>query len=353
MTMSSDAHAGAIARPRFWREARIAALALAALLLAACSTGNLGTLFKDEEGTQPRPAVPDIEAGGPKVALLLPLSMGGEMQNTARALKQAAELALLDNPGAGIVLITKDSGGTDSGAQAAAQAAINEGAQLILGPLLANEVSAVSPIARSAGVNVIAFSSANSVAGNGTFLMSFPPEDQIAKVVQYAAANGYSTISAMYPKDRFGQAIEQALVNSAGRSGATVGTTERYAVESVAARQAADRIAPRLRSAGGGQALILPQGGQILGIIGDALLRGGVSPGNVKFLGTGQWDDGATAQVPAARGGWFAGVPPELTQRFASKYQSNYGSKPPRIASLAYDAVSMAIQLNHSGGLLP
>ena len=46
-------------------------------------------------------------------------------------------------------------------------------------------------------------------------------------------------------------------------------------------------------------------------------------------------------------------MPPELTQRFADKYQANFGGKPPRIASLAYDAVSMAIQLNRAGGFKP
>ena len=40
---------------------------------------------------------------------------------------------------------------------------------------------------------------------------------------------------------------------------------------------------------------------------------------------------------------------PELVERFNSKYSGVYGSNPPRIASLAYDAVSLAAGLARQG----
>ena len=143
------------------------------------------------------------------IALLLPLSAPGETQNIARALQQAAELAVKDTGGG--TLIIKDSGGTADMARTAAEAALDEGAGIILGPLLSTEVQAVSPVARARNVNVIAFSSVSSVATQGTFLMSFLPDEEVSNVVRYAAGKGYRNISLLYPASQYGAAIEQAL----------------------------------------------------------------------------------------------------------------------------------------------
>jgi hypothetical protein len=62
-------------------------------------------------------------------------------------------------------------------------------------------------------------------------------------------------------------------------------------------------------------------------------------------LGTGTWDDPRIGTIPIAVGGWFAGVPTDLLRRFQDRYSQTYRSQPPRIASLAYDAVSLAIIL--------
>jgi ABC-type branched-subunit amino acid transport system substrate-binding protein len=130
-----------------------------ALILAACSTGgmDMGSLFSDNSGRQAAApgAIPQPPASGAKVALLLPLGASGEPARIATAMKQAAEQALIDAGNAGITLITKDTGGNAQGAQMAAEAAIAEGAELILGPLLANEVQAVAPAARERGVPVL------------------------------------------------------------------------------------------------------------------------------------------------------------------------------------------------------
>jgi len=109
-----------------------------AFMLAACgSSSKMGNLFNDEPAQQNDGGVPALPAGGgTKVALLLPLSAQGETTRIATAMKQAAEMALVDSGNPGITLLTKDTGGTAAGARAAADAALNEGAKLILGPLL-------------------------------------------------------------------------------------------------------------------------------------------------------------------------------------------------------------------------
>ena len=336
-------------RARGW-EWRFLVLGLFAILLAACSgSTDLGGLFRDT-GSENQPP-PQIPTGGKKVALLLPLSASGETQRIAASMKQAAELALIDSGKAGITLITKDTGGTPTGAEAAAQAALNEGAELILGPLLSVEVQAVKPIAEGHGVNVVAFSSVGAVAGQGTYLLSFLPEEEIASIVRHAAADGHRRIAVLLPKTQYGNNVEQAVMRSARSSGVLIAAAERYSRDAINEGEPARKIAQTIADqANNIDALLIPEGGEQLRALGIILTQNGVNPQTVKVLGTGLWDDKLTPSTPIAAGGLYAGVAPDLVQHFEGRYSSTYGSKPPRIASLAYDGVSLAIGLAKRGG---
>lgn len=325
---------------------RFVLLGLISLLLAACTSSKMGDMFNDAgvKGEQ----LTKQAASGRKVALLLPLSASGETKRIAQAMKQAAELALTDMGGSGITLLTKDSGGSAGAAQAAAQAALNEGAELILGPLLAPEVQAVKTAVQGRA-NIIAFSSASSVAGQGTYLMSFLPEEEVANVMRYAAAQGKRSVALLYPQTQYGTNVQQALNRSADASGVKIAAIQPYARGQTSAA-AAQRIAQDMNDPSRGvDALLIPEGGEALRTLGAALEQNGITPQKVTILGTGLWDDNVTRATPIAQGGWYAGVSPDMVQRFNSKYSGVYGSNPPRIASLAYDAVSLAAGLARTG----
>jgi branched-chain amino acid transport system substrate-binding protein len=318
-------------------------------MLAACSgSTDLGGLFRDSGSENQLPQIP---TSGKKVALLLPLSASGETQRIATAMKQAAELALVDSGNAGITLITKDTGGTPNGAEAAAQAALSEGAELILGPLLSIEVQAVKPIAEGRGINVVAFSSVSSVAGQGTFLLSFLPEEEVSSIIRHAAAQGHRRIAVLLPKTQYGANVEQALMNAARSSGVVIAAAERYSRDAInegePARKMALTVADQTNNI---DALLIPEGGEQLRALGVILVQNGVNTQTVKILGTGLWDDKLTPSTPIASGGLYAGVAPDLVQRFEQRYSATYGAKPPRIASLAYDGVSLALGLAKRGG---
>ncbi len=330
------------------RLARLMAVCLFALALAGCGGGvDVGGLFSDTgQGNAPQDQMqaPQPGAAPAKVGLLVPVGAAGEPGRIGQAMKQAAEMALFDAGNAGITLITKDTGGTSAGAQAAAQAVLAEGAQIILGPLLGSNVSAVNPVARGRKVPVVAFSSVSSVAGSGTYLMSFLPEEEVANVVRHASASGVKTMSALLPNSQYGNVVESALRGSARNYNITVKAIERYDRSPNGVAAPAQRIA---QAAGSGaiQALMIGEGGQLLGAISGQLVQYGFSPASVRVLGTGLWDDPATAQVPVANGGWYAGVASRSLKDFEQRFQQTYGAKPHRLASLAYDATSLAIIL--------
>src|SRR5689334_14649992 len=192
---------------RAWRYAR-AALSFVAIgiVVAACTTqlGN-GVTTSQPEGQAVNAPAAD---GQVRIGLILPLSAQGNAGVAAQSMKNAAEMAIAEFKNPNIQLLVKDDGGTPQGAQAGAQQAINEGAEIIIGPLFAEAVRAVGATARPRGIPVIAFSTDVSVAARGIYLLSFLPETDVKRIVDYAVSRGKRSFAAMMPDSAYGAVVE-------------------------------------------------------------------------------------------------------------------------------------------------
>ena len=313
---------------------------LALLMLASCSGLDLGGAFDNSGSGNNLPS----SSQPAKVALLVPLSAPGQTANIAAAMKKSAELALFEAGKTNVTLITKDTGGNPNGAVAAAQAAIAEGAQIILGPLLGSEVAAIAPIAKARNIPIIAFSSVSKVARPGVYLMSFLPEQEVSNLLRHASQTGIKSIVAMIPQSQYGAVVERSLKTSAPVFGVKVQLVERFNRNGQNLAAVSARVARAVNSpTNPAQGLFIPEGGQNLRAVGAALTQAGFSPTSVKVLGTGLWDSPTTTGTPIAFGGWYAGVSPQLVRQFNQRYSASYQSTPPRIASLAYDAMSLTM----------
>jgi ABC-type branched-subunit amino acid transport system substrate-binding protein len=142
-------------------------LILGAPLLGACA-GSFSNPFNAQAGPSGPAAQPvSVGTGQVKIGLILPLSASGNAGVAAQSMKNAAEMALAEFQNPNIQLLIKDDGGNPQGAQQGTQQAIDEGAEMILGPLFALSVPAAAQLTRAKGVSVIAFSTDSSVAGRG------------------------------------------------------------------------------------------------------------------------------------------------------------------------------------------
>ncbi len=312
-------------------------------------------LTSADEGTRLGPPLVDDPV---KVGLLLPLS--GRAAEVGQALRDAALLKLFELGTERIVLLPADTRGTAEGAEAAARRVLAEGATLILGPLFRDAVVAVKAPARERGVNVVAFSTDRRVAEADTFLMGFTPEQQVERVVAHATSQGLWRFAALVPDGDYGRAVVRALEESTARFGAQVHAIEFYGVDGSGADQAIERLGGRINR---GRVvrkndprkipfdvLLLPEGGQVLRQVAPLLPYYDLGPGEVQVIGTGLWDDPSLRREPALKGGWFAAPAPEARRRFVERFQATYGRRPPRIASLAYDATALAAVLGGGEG---
>lgn len=285
-------------------------------------------------------AAPPIANGKIAVGLLLPLS--GPSGTLGQAMLDAAEMALYDLADDQLELLTRDTKGTPDGASAAARQVLSQGAQIILGPLLAPEVGAVKPLAQGAHVPVVAFSTDTTLAGDGIYLMGFPPSEEVARVTSYAHAQGHDHFAVLAPNTPYGQVIADAVKDAVAANGATLSRTEFY-------DPAPNGIAAAVkRFAGEGvdyDALFLPEGGARIKALAPQLPYFKIDPDQVKFLGTGLWDDPTIGTEPSLDGGWYAAPAPSARAPFEQRFTQLYGHAPPRLATLGYDATALAAVL--------
>jgi len=321
------------------------------LALAACSGGPGGLPGFDGQTAGPAggaaPTGPTIGTGSVKVGLILPLTAEGSGAAVGNSLKNAAEMAIAEFPGADLTLLVKDDRGTPDGAQAAAQEAFREGAELIIGPLFAPSVQAVGQVARGAGRPVIAFSSDSNVASRGVYLLSFPPDNDVNRVIAYASAQGRRSFAALVPETAYGKVVEGAFQQAVADRGGRVVVIERFGADQNSMRAAATRLTPALQQA---DALFVPADAAAMPTLGLVLQQAGYDPAKVKPLGTGVWNDANVARVPAIQGGWFASPDTAGFNAFSARYQKRFNSPPTRTATLSYDAVSLAAALARTQG---
>ncbi|MBK5960104.1 ethanolamine utilization protein EutM [Rhodoplanes elegans] len=283
--------------------------------------------------------------GQARVTLILPLSAGGNAGAAAQSMKNAAELALAEFNNPDVILDVKDDAGTAQGAQAAARQALEEGAVVILGPLFAHAVGATAQVARGK-VPVIAFSTDANVASRGIYLLSFLPESDVDRIVEYAVSQGKRSMAAFLPDNPYGGVVEAAFKQAVSRKGGRVTAVERYKPGEAAqgpVRQVAD-VANR------SDALFLADSGDALPRVVQALQGAGVDPKRLQLLGTGLWDDQRVFSDPALDGGWFAAPDSAGFRGFAGRYRIRYGQDPVRTATLAYDAVALVAALLKAQG---
>lgn len=327
------AERGATRQVAVW--GRFVLMAMTAALLTACGA----VVPRTTNG--PPPSGGEVGNGLPtdterhRIALLVPQT--GPDAAVGESIANATMMAVLDSRSDRIRITTYD---TATGAAAAAQRAIADGNKLILGPLLADDVRAVQPIARAAGVPLLSYSNDSSVAGNGTYLLGFEPGQSIGRVVAHARAQNMTRFGVLVPRSTYGERAQTAMRAAVSEAGGTLVASQSYDRSATGLSGAARQLA---RTGGMDAILIADSGGTAIRAV--PLLRQNGAP-RARILGTELWNnETALANNAAMQGAWFASVSDTLFTQMASRYRERYGRAPFRIASLGYDSVLLTVRM--------
>jgi len=323
------------------------ALASVAFLLGACSESpQPTTTAPPPKPSGPQVGSPTTASGKQRIALLLPLS--GRAAAIGQSMQQAAELALFESGAKDIALAAYDSGESAEMALQAYQKARTDGVALVLGPLFSNSAAALSSSVRRGGANVIAFSNDESAAQPGVFIMGIAAPPQVRRVVDYAIQSGIKRFAIFAPHSAYGEQMSRVLESHVGTRGGKVVAAELFDEGAPDLGPAAQRLAKEanVEDAAAGKIAVLvpvapPRSATVLGALNGV----GIDKASVQFIGTGVWDTpgiGADAQL---RGAWYAAPDPARRVDFERRFTATYGRPPHRLATLAYDAVSLASQL--------
>lgn len=322
-----------------WR--RLIAVA-ATLLVAACST----VVPKGPPPPVTRPTTTGPAETGPvrgiptdndrdRVALLVPLT--GANAGVGKSLANATQMALLDTGSAKVRITTYD---TNGGAVEAANRALADGNRLILGPLLAEDVRAIEPIASRAHVPIITFSNDESVAGDGVYLLGYVPSQAIDRVVDYARSRDITTFAGLVPNGLYGQRASTAFLRSVEAAGGQVVSLQTYDRSSASVSGAVKRMAEKAPYG----AVLIADSGATAAVIAP-MVRKAVGA-DTRLLGTELWNtESSIASKASLNGAWFASVPDTLYRQYAVKYRNRFGAAPYRLSSLGYDAVLLTVRI--------
>jgi Periplasmic binding protein len=323
-------------------------LATAGALAAGCSQNSQYLSSAAPPQSPQTPQTTTIGTGQVKAGLILPLSGPGNAGVAGQAMRNAAEMAIAEFNSPNLQLLVKDDGGTAEAARLGAQQALDEGAEIILGPLFAQSVGFVGQAARPRNVPVIAFSTDANVASSGIYLLSFLPESDVDRIVQYATSTGKHSYAALIPDNPYGTVVEAAFKQAvARRSGSQVVAIERYPHDKATMATPIRSVAQASARA---DALFIPDGGDAVPDVAQALVAAGVNLKRLQLLGTGLWDDPRIYAAPTLDGGWYAAPDGVGYRNFSARYRARYNQDPVRTATLAYDAVALVAALVKTQG---
>ncbi len=316
-----------------------------------------------------------------RVGLLLPLS--GRAANVGQEIMNAAQLALFDFAGKHYELLPYDTKSTPEGAVQAARYAISDGVSVIIGPLLSESAKAISPYLQASNVNALAFTNDSTAASPNLFVMGVRPEEEVERIINFAALQGSKRFALLAPADEYGIRVRTAFESAVRANGAELSKVVQFLAGSddlpamiramadyderrkellrqrrelkgksdALSQKALERLKV-LQTAGDVDfdALLVATGGSTLQTIAANLPYFDVDPKKVRMLGTSLWEANWVHAEPALLGGWFAAPSAKNRTDFVEQYKNVYGDNPHRLATLAYDAVALSAVLANDQG---
>ncbi|SCX94087.1 penicillin-binding protein activator [Paracoccus tibetensis] len=319
---------------------------LSAFLLAACDpVGGAEETGGPEIGQLIQPGQPV------RVALLAPAGSGSaDLEWLSRSLKNAARMAAGDAQGASIDLRLYDTAGSTAQAVAQANAAVDAGAQIIVGPLFADAANAVGAAMLPRNVNVLSLSNNTQVAGGNVFILGNSFENVADRLVGYGLAQGKRNVYVVAEDDVAGQLGGRAIERAIARQGARLAGRTNHPVSISGVDAATPRIAAAARSGQVDAVFMTGNNQAVLPYLTERLAAAGVTSQVTQFMGLTRWDQPAERlRMAQLAEGWFAIPDQTLLRQFETRYAQAHGEAPHPLAFLAYDGVAAVASLARTG----
>lgn len=286
---------------------------------------------------------PQIDPDDPvQVALLVP--GGSDVPGDAliaRSLENAARLAIADLDGVQIDLRVYNTGGNPTQAAEVAVAAVNDGAQIILGPLRADAANAAGVAVAGRNVNVLAFSNNPTIAGGNVFILGPTFENTANRLVRYASRQGINRYMVLHGQNLAGEVGRDAISRAVQGNGGQVVAVESYPLSQQGIISSTQGIVRTARSSGAQAIFTTAEANADLSIVTTVLPEAGINLDTTTFIGLTRWDTlPQLSALPGVQGGLFAMPDQSTSALFANRYSASFGERPHPLSGLAYDGIA-------------
>lgn len=279
-----------------------------------------------------------------QIGLLVPLdSKDMNVRHLAKSLRDAVFLAKSDLRSSNLEIQVYPTSGLPESALAASIEAINNGAQIIVGPFFAEETIAISGVTHTANLKVLSFSNDSRVAGENVFILGTTSSTISDRIVKFAVQQGYLRFGVINPSKKEALVSLQSVSRSVHQNGGAIKLSVTYprSLDDTA------QIAPRIKEDSDSkniEAIIFTETpNKKIALIAAEFEN--TTMGNQiqkpKFMGLSRWDiTNITLSSPALQGGWFAVPDRRFKRKFEAKFQKKYNYQPHLLAGLGYNAIA-------------
>ena len=278
-----------------------------------------------------------------KIGLLLPY--GSEIrgdEQLAISLENSARLAANDLGYGKVPLLVYATEGKPKLASLAAKKAVQDGAEIILGPLRSDVATAAARAVANKNINVLTFSNNSAISGNNLFLLGTTFDNVAGRLAKFAKKSGSEGWLLIYPRTNEGEIAKKTVMKAATKNDITILGSVSFDLTAESIVEAVPEIADLIETTLPDSIMLTSNSAGALPLLGQLLPEKGVDPKLMQYIGLARWDvSKETLRLPGLQRGWFALPDPILASKFSSRYKTIFNQTPHPLASLAYDGVAI------------
>tara|TARA_B100000965_G_scaffold406496_1_gene445718 strand:+ start:2373 stop:3698 length:1326 start_codon:yes stop_codon:yes gene_type:complete len=321
--------------------------------------------------------IPDVAEEVIKVGLLLPIT--GKHYQIGNSLLNASQLALEKTQEKNIKFIIRDTGNEDNITKNFYNL-LNEDVDIILGPVFSKNILKIKPLAKDENIQIITFSNNKKIAQKNIYIFGLTLEDEIKFILEHSKKLNNKKLAAILPNNEYGIRIKNEIIKFINNNSTQFVKTIMYdsnnpdfyevskdisdyeqrnielglkikELESLDTEQSRKELR-RLKNLDTygdlpfDSLFIGVENFKQLSMISSILPYYDVDPKKIQYLGNSVWNKDSIIKEPGLNNSLFTSIDNDSSKKFRNEYINIFNKKPHSIASLAYDAVGLIINLN-------
>ena len=287
-----------------------------------------------------------------KIGLLVPLT--GSFSYLGNTISGGSELAFFKMRNPNIELLYFDTAGGEQAVNAANEA-ISNNVDVVIGPLFSDSVSAVKPLLKASNIPVLSFSNNIDVAEPGVWVLGYLPEQQISQLVDFAVARGKQNFGILSANSQLGKKITNAAINQLADYGLSARTVfELDNISQMEQEELLSQIKTFAKYVDTSKDLLTlpPPAYDTVIIAGDTdfilqvapiLSYYDLGPDRALFMGIDKWNQPKMLNEPSLQNAILTLPKRPAEEKFNNVWQSEFTFESNDLAKISFDASALVI----------